>query len=314
MNATNPSVIDMTRGPYFKVYSGFLRGRRINKVTDRAEHWFWRLYALADDFGNLRADKDTLYRDASPKRSVTKAQCERWLKMLADEELISIYWLEDERYIHINDYTDLQPASKNGRRIHRVKPQDAGTRPGTVQSDARLGTGTRPGNATKKKPAPDPAAVNPGESGESKKSKTHHAHNQAHDHDQPPPAPPRPAPDPAAGAAAARVLRAIGVSARVAREFSDVPADTVIRHWLTLENAKRPAGALVSRLRDGAPPATQPTPKAIADACRSGVIQAITLDGKTLDVQGLEAGSNSRGVVIGKHTLPPDRIGEAVFA
>jgi hypothetical protein len=38
-NVTTP--VDMTKGMYRRIYSGFLNGKRINAVSEGAENWFW---------------------------------------------------------------------------------------------------------------------------------------------------------------------------------------------------------------------------------------------------------------------------------
>jgi hypothetical protein len=118
---------DMSWGVYRLIYAGFLTGRRINAVSEGAEMWFWRLYALADDFGNLPADLDLLKAKGAPmRRGVTPAKIKRWNDELAREwdegtpGLISFYTVGREQYIHITEFAERQPAGRNGRRIHRV--------------------------------------------------------------------------------------------------------------------------------------------------------------------------------------------------
>lgn len=267
--SSDTQIIDMTRGVYRRVYAGFLTGRRINSVSIPAEAWFWRLLMVADDFGNLHAEPELLKNTVAPLRKCTRPQAKQWTAELIKAGLVTSYESNGEKYLHINDFEQTQPAGRNGRRIKKY--------PGCEI----------PGNP--EKPCKSVHAHSEAEA---------EAHTDTHPHT-----------DRGAGAA---VLRRLGVSGRVIGEI-DATADTVIRHWLTIDNAKKPVGALVARLRSGEPTATQPTPAMVAKACREGVITSITLDGKRLEVHGLDAGANSRGVVIGTHTLPTERIGEAVF-
>lgn len=113
------STVDMTKGVYRRLYSGFIRGKRINRVSIGAEAWFWRLHALADDFGNLEADPNSLHVDMAPRRRVTRAQCTRWVNELVKEKLIRLYEVDGEHFIHIRDFLKYQPAGRNGKRIKK---------------------------------------------------------------------------------------------------------------------------------------------------------------------------------------------------
>ncbi len=123
------TITDLTRGVYRRIYAGFIHGKRINSVSIEAEAWFWRLNALADDFGNLRAEPANLCIEASPKRRVTADKVEGWMRELASANLITPYIADDEPLAHINGFVDLQPFNrgKNGkaRPIRRV-PEWAG--------------------------------------------------------------------------------------------------------------------------------------------------------------------------------------------
>lgn len=111
--------LDMTDGIYRRIYAGYLTGRRINAVSLEAEAWFWRLHALADDFGNLQADPTMLVKLAAPRRDMTVAKCIELCNELK-RELIAEYAVAGERYFHVLGFEDRQPAGKNGRRIRKV--------------------------------------------------------------------------------------------------------------------------------------------------------------------------------------------------
>lgn len=127
MPTTSKSIVDMTRGVYRRMYAGFLDGKRINSVSIQAEAWFWRLNALADDFGNLKASPRRVAHDASPKRLIGIPRSNGWVRELVDAKLIEHYEVDGECFIHIKNFTDLQPAGRNGKRIQKCKrPGESG--------------------------------------------------------------------------------------------------------------------------------------------------------------------------------------------
>ena len=117
MNDDNTT--DMVLGVYRRIYAGFLTGKRSNRVSLEAEAWFWRLHAIADDFGNLIGDPLMLSRIAAPRRSVTVEHVVRMNGELATERLIAEYTVDDEPYINIVGFQHKQPAGKNGKRIRK---------------------------------------------------------------------------------------------------------------------------------------------------------------------------------------------------
>lgn len=112
------STVDLTKGIYRKVFSGFLRGKRINKVSFEAEALFWRLNMLADDYGNLEADD--LAMDAFPRRRVEDDDVEAWVEQLVEVGLVRRYAVGGDAHLHIEGFEELQPAGRNGKRIKRV--------------------------------------------------------------------------------------------------------------------------------------------------------------------------------------------------
>jgi hypothetical protein len=117
-------VTDLTRGVYRRLYSGFTKGQRINKLSLNAEAWFWRILATVDDFGNGDADPD-LCRDATAgKRKVTAKQVSDWVEEMRSVELIRFYKAKGELYLHVTGFEVTQPAGKNGRRIRRYPCPD----------------------------------------------------------------------------------------------------------------------------------------------------------------------------------------------
>ena len=118
---------DMIRGVYRRQYSGFITGKRICSVTMSAEAWFWRLHALADDWGRLESDPDLIVSTAAGRRKITQSQSEGWIKELADANLIRVYFVRDTRFLEITDFTATQPMPRTGHRVRRVPgPDDEG--------------------------------------------------------------------------------------------------------------------------------------------------------------------------------------------
>ncbi len=119
---TTEHVTDLTRGVYRRLYSGFITGKRINKLSLGAEAWFWRVLVTVDDFGNGRADPDLCRSATQGLRKVTARQVSGWLREMKDAGLIRFYAAKGEPYFHIVGFEAAQPSGKNGRRIRRCEP------------------------------------------------------------------------------------------------------------------------------------------------------------------------------------------------
>jgi len=112
--------LDMTEGIYRRIYAGFLTGKRINAVSLEAEAWFWRLHALADDYGNLHGSIRMLANLAAPRRDLPTAKVEALCRELEKAQLIAAYEVDGEAYFNIIGFEKKQPAGRNGRRIRKV--------------------------------------------------------------------------------------------------------------------------------------------------------------------------------------------------
>ena len=112
-------ITDLTKGIYRRIYGGFVGGKRINSVSIGAEAWFWRLHAIADDFGNMGPGLKLIRSSAAPIRNVTAKQVEGWMMELEHANLIQKYTADGDDYWSIVGFCDFQPAGKNGRRIQR---------------------------------------------------------------------------------------------------------------------------------------------------------------------------------------------------
>lgn len=156
---TAETVTDLTKGVYRRLYSGFTRGQRINKLSLQAEAWFWRVLATVDDFGNGDADPE-LCRDATVgrRRGITAKQISNWLREMRDVGLITFYTVKGEPFLHIVGFEESQPAGKNGRRIRRFEhPGESGgiqDNPDVV-SASYSDNDTEDDNDTEKAQAPD---------------------------------------------------------------------------------------------------------------------------------------------------------------
>lgn len=125
---TEPTTTDMTRGVYRRVYSGFVTSKRFSALSLEASDTFWRLNAIADDYGNLFGEPVLVRSHAMPYRNWTDAKIMAVLKELVDAGLIYTYPISEEVYIHIVDFEERQPAGRNGKRIqrHPMHPGESG--------------------------------------------------------------------------------------------------------------------------------------------------------------------------------------------
>lgn len=153
------TVTNMVGGLYRRIYAGFLTGKRINAVSLGAEAWFWRLHAIADDFGNLPGDPMVLQAFAAPKRdlsiedvSAMTAELERQIRSETPALLVR-YEHDGDSYLHIDGFEIRQPAGKNGRRIQKY-PIYLGVIQGNPGESK--GIRLRPGNPAPPIPIPIP--------------------------------------------------------------------------------------------------------------------------------------------------------------
>lgn len=152
---------DLTRGIYRLIYSGAIRGRRINRVSVLAELLFWRAHLVADDFGAFEADPVLFRAQALTLRpNILEGQIRDCLDELAREGLIQVYHVRGEPYAIITDFLELQPAGRNGRRVRRFPPPPSASE-------------GRPGN-------PGESGGIQGNPGETSTSAQEHTHTQAH--------------------------------------------------------------------------------------------------------------------------------------
>ena len=117
---------DISGGIYRRIYAGFVTGKRINSVSVGAEAWFWRLHAIADDFGNIPGDPRVARAYAAPLRDWTLDDVASMTRELENKGLITTYAVNGEYFNHIEGFEGRQPANKSGRRIQRYPKPSAG--------------------------------------------------------------------------------------------------------------------------------------------------------------------------------------------
>lgn len=153
----------MTSGLYRRIYAGFLTGKRINSISIEAEAWFWRLHAIADDFGNLHGDSKLLCSLASPRRTVTVKQVSGWAQELIGAGLIVSYQANQDSYFNIVGFDDKQPAGKNGKRTKRF-PDMTKVNPGESRCSQEIlahNTNTNTNTKDNTNLLPEPADAGP---------------------------------------------------------------------------------------------------------------------------------------------------------
>ena len=155
-------ITDLTAGTYRRQYSGFIFGDKINSVSMPAEAWFWRIHAIADDFGNLSAAPEWVYLKAIGKR-LTTLSLETATKYTAELEaagLIIRYTARGGDYFHIFGWDEMQTAKINGKRARMVPgmPENEPEEESTAEDDHKREKKVNPGESRLNR-------VNPGESG-----------------------------------------------------------------------------------------------------------------------------------------------------
>ncbi len=149
---------DITKGIYRRIYAGYIWGKRLCAVPIASEAWFWRLHAVADDYGNLPAEETRLVSEVRGYRKERNADILRACADLEKVRLIAPYTSESETFYHIISFEQMQPAPRNGKRVRKYPPHP-----------------------------PEIDVGNPGESGCIQIFQASHSHTQIHTQDQPPP-------------------------------------------------------------------------------------------------------------------------------
>jgi hypothetical protein len=111
--------MDFKKGPWRRLWSNFIRGKKINYVSREAEMYFWRLHSAVDDFGNTEAEPFLLHAATAGRRQMTPDEIVDWVNELASAELLSLYEYNGDDFLHIHDFVGWQPAGKNGKRVRR---------------------------------------------------------------------------------------------------------------------------------------------------------------------------------------------------
>ena len=112
-------VVDMTSGVYRRVYAGYIAGHRINGMSLEAEAWFWRLNAVADDYGNMRAEPSLLVAETVGLRQIKTERVLALVDEIVAAGLAYRYQVGRDQYLHIVGFEERQPCGRNGRRFKR---------------------------------------------------------------------------------------------------------------------------------------------------------------------------------------------------
>lgn len=110
--------VNRQRGNFRLIYSSYLLGQRINSVSPEAEAWFWRVMVSCDDWGN-RIAEPSLMRDVCGRRDYSLERIDTLTRELEAADLIVFYEVGGDKYLHVRDYEEWQPADKKGRRVSR---------------------------------------------------------------------------------------------------------------------------------------------------------------------------------------------------
>lgn len=120
--------VDFQRGPWKRLWSNFIGGKRICAVSRDAEMYFWRIYSVVDDFGNMICEPILLHAATAGYRPMTMDEVVEWVNELAAVKLLSLYENDKgETFLHLHEYVAWQPAGPNGKRVrrHTESPWDA---------------------------------------------------------------------------------------------------------------------------------------------------------------------------------------------
>lgn len=122
-------VVDMTSGVYRRVYAGYITGHRINGLSLEAEAWFWRLNAVADDYGNMRAEPSLLVAETVGLRQIKTEKVLGLVDEIVAAGLAYRYEVGRDQYLHIVGFEERQPCGRNGRRFkrHQLHPDAPGS-------------------------------------------------------------------------------------------------------------------------------------------------------------------------------------------
>lgn len=109
-------------GRYRRLYESFIFGKRINALTWGGEAFYWRVYSIADDYGNFPADPFILIAKAGGLRKMEPAEATAYVREMESKGLVRLYFVnEDDCYGHILSFTKTQPPTgpPRGARLGR---------------------------------------------------------------------------------------------------------------------------------------------------------------------------------------------------
>lgn len=132
----------MTDNGYRRLYKSFVFGQRICSISRDAEMFFWRLYVIADDYGNFEVEPKTLVAKAGGLRKIKLVEVQAWIKEMEKIGLIKIYQAENKSYGHFISFSKYQvpsgPAQSPDFGMQRYCPESPWDKHPVVGDSAEL--------------------------------------------------------------------------------------------------------------------------------------------------------------------------------
>lgn len=110
---------ELLMGRYRRLYESFIFGKRINQLSWAAEAFYWRVYSVADDYGNFPVNSFILIAKAGGLRRMTPEECAGYIKEMEIVGLLRLYLVGDnDWYGHLLSFTKTQPPTGAPRGPH----------------------------------------------------------------------------------------------------------------------------------------------------------------------------------------------------
>jgi len=90
------------------IYENALTSRKVNKLTDSQEKFWWRLILCCDDFGCFFGEPDVLCGKVYPRQNVSEEDVLSYRNALVNVGLAFLYEYDGEIYLCINQWEDMQ--------------------------------------------------------------------------------------------------------------------------------------------------------------------------------------------------------------
>lgn len=122
------SEVELIGGIYRRIYAQRIRlDERINSdaLSFAAEAFYFRVHAAADDYGIFPATPRICKAETSPLRNCSVTDVAGWLDELEAVGLIRRFDVGAERFGSIGEFLAMQPAGRNGKRVHAERSSSA---------------------------------------------------------------------------------------------------------------------------------------------------------------------------------------------